>query len=318
MAQGFYEILGVDPGATGDAVHAAFQDQLAGLVRRLRAARKQGADVTILEGQERALKEAMAVLTDPVRRQRYDAYRRANRAGMPSSAEGMWGLAKDALVDPLAIASLDVLRQTTELNIGNPFTVAPQPRKWAQRPEAPPPPPTAPVAPAASAAPPPPSAPVVAPAVAPPRPAPAAPQAAPAPDPAIEITEQVEHRPEPRIAAPRVAPPQAAAAPEESAADAPVPTLPPMDDVHTIAGTYGMDGRFLRAVREMRKRTIEDVAEETRISLRYLHALESNDFDSLPAETFVRGYVKELTRALKIQEVDAVEGYLELYRQQRG
>jgi cytoskeletal protein RodZ len=91
-----------------------------------------------------------------------------------------------------------------------------------------------------------------------------------------------------------------------------------MDDVHTIAGTYGMDGRFLRAVREMRKRTIEDVAEETRISLRYLHALESNDFDSLPAETFVRGYVKELTRALKIQEVDAVEGYLELYRQQRG
>ena len=51
---------------------------------------------------------------------------------------------------------------------------------------------------------------------------------------------------------------------------------------------------------------------------RGVHALESNDFDSLPAETFVRGYVKELTRALKISEVDAVEGSLELYRQPRG
>ena len=89
-------------------------------------------------------------------------------------------------------------------------------------------------------------------------------------------------------------------------------------DVQGIAGTYGYDGRYLRAVRELRKRTIEDIAEETRISLRYLHALESNDFGRLPAETFVRGYVKELIRALKVDDANAVEGYLELYRQRRG
>lgn len=336
MAQGFYEILGVDQGATGDAIHAAYHDQLAQLVRRLRAARKQGADVTILEGQERALKEAMSVLTDPVRRQRYDAYRRANVAGMPTDAESMWGMAKDALVDPLAIASLDVLRQTTELNIGNPFTVAPQPRKWAQRPSGPPP------APPATAAPPP------------------LPPTPPPPDAAAEITDQVRvatpgptpsggpapaaepHVAEPRIAEPRVAeprvePPRVAPAVEPprvapavqpprvappaqpaAAATGPEQTAPVPDDVNGIAATYGYDGRFLRAVRELRKRTIEDVAEETRISLRYLHALESNDFGSLPAETFVRGYVKELTRALKIEHAEAVEGYLELYRQSRG
>ena len=324
MAQGFYEILGVEQGATGDAIHAAYHDQLAQLVRRLRAARKQGADVTILEGQERALKEAMSVLTDPVRRQRYDAYRRANVAGMPGDAESMWGMAKDALVDPLAIASLDVLRQTTELNIGNPFTVAPQPRKWAERPSGPPPVP-----------------PAAAPAAIPPPPMPSAP--APV-DVAAEVTDQVHQAPavdsanrlptqtseprvaepkggeprvaEPRVAEPRVAPPREATPP----ATAPTPTAmaPVPDDVNSIAGTYGFDGRFLRAVRELRKRTIEDVAEETRISLRYLHALESNDFGSLPAETFVRGYVKELTRALKIEHAEAVEGYLELYRQSRG
>ena len=52
--------------------------------------------------------------------------------------------------------------------------------------------------------------------------------------------------------------------------------------------------------------------------MRYLHAIESNDFDALPAETFVRGYVKELARAIEIQEVAVVEGYLALLRQLRG
>lgn len=321
MAQGFYEILGVDQSATGDAIHAAFHAQLAELVRRLRAARKQGADVTILEGQERALKEAMSVLTDPARRQRYDAYRKANLIGMPSSAESMWAMAKDALVDPLAIASLDVLRETTDLKIGNPFTVAPQPRKWAQRPDAPPPPPP----PAAAAPVPAPEPPVEvtdrlhtdAPPAAP-EPRVAEPRVA---EPRVAEPRVAEPRvAEPRVAEPRVAPPRVAppSAPAPAASTAPSPEPAAAGDVHSIAGTYGYDGRFLRAVRELRKRTIEDIAEETRISLRYLHALESNDFGSLPAETFVRGYVKELTRALEIDHADAVEGYLELYRQHRG
>jgi len=298
MSQGFYEILGVNQDATGDGIHTAYHDQLAGLVRRLRAARRQGADVTILESQERGLKEAMAVLTDPVRRQRYDAYRRANHEGMPDSAESMWNLAKDALVDPLAIASLEVLRKTTDLNIGNPFSVAPQPRKWAQRPTAPPKPP-----PSQS----------VQPSVAPTN------GASAKSDPSTEITEQVEEvqaRPQAQVAPPRATPPPA---PQSSSpAEAPDSADPVPNSVASIAEIYGLDGQFLRGVRELRMRTIEELADETRISLRYLHALESNDFDGLPAETFVRGYVKELTRALQINEVDAVEGYLELYRQQRG
>jgi len=298
MSQGFYEILGVNQDATGEGIHTAFHDQLAGLVRRLRAARRQGADVTILESQERALKEAMAVLTDPVRRQRYDAYRRANQEGMPDSAESMWGMAKDALVDPLAIASLEVLRKTTELNIGNPFSVAPQPRKWAQRPTAPPKPPP-------SQSPQPPVAPTNG--------------ASAKPDPSTEITDQVEHaqaRPQAQVAPPRAASTPAPQSAQPADPSAPAASAP--NSVAAIAETYGLGGQFLRSVRELRNRTIEELADETRISLRYLQALESDDFDSLPAETFVRGYVKELSRALQINEVDAVEGYLELYRQQRG
>jgi hypothetical protein len=294
MSQGFYEILGIEHQASSASIQAAFQDQLAELVRRLRAARRQGADVTILESKERSLKEAMEVLTDPVRRQRYDAYRRASRTGMPDSAEGMWAVAKDALVDPLAIASLDVLRATTDLNIGNPFTVQPKPRQWAQRQVQP------------TAAPP------TSPAVSPSGP-PVSNGHAPSVDPTMEITEQVKRTPaEPAVTthAPINSEPVVASPPPEPP--------PPLDDIVAIAGRFGLDGRFLSAVRELRKRSIDALADETRISNRYLHALESNDFDALPAETFVRGYVKELARALEIHEVDVVEGYLALFRQQRG
>ena len=121
--------------------------------------------------------------------------------------------------------------------------------------------------------------------------------------------ESVRVDPEPAVAAPPPAPEPAAEIPQEPAS---------LDDVEAIASRFGLDGRFLMAVRELRKRTLEELAEETRISLRYLHALEGNDFDALPAETFVRGYVKELSRALEIHEVDVVEGYLALYRQHRG
>jgi len=301
MAQGFYEILGVEHQASNAAIQAAYQDQLAELVRRLRAARKQGADVTILEGQERSLKEAVTVLTDPVRRQRYDAYRRASRHGMPNGAESMWEIAKDAIVDPLAISSLEVLRQTTDLNIGNPFKVQPKPRKWSQRPGA--------------------GAPKTTPGTTTPPPTPPT-QAKP--DPATEITEQIERTgplPEPAVSSNiesvRVEPEPVVSEPESVDAT-PEAEPAPLNDVAAIAGRFGLDGRFLMAVRELRKRTLEELADETRISLRYLHALEGNDFDALPAETFVRGYVKELGRALQIHEVDVVEGYLALYRQHRG
>jgi cytoskeleton protein RodZ len=60
------------------------------------------------------------------------------------------------------------------------------------------------------------------------------------------------------------------------------------------------------------------MAKETRISERYLHAIESNDFDSLPASTFVRGYVKEVARALDVSGAELVEGYMVLFSQHRG
>lgn len=55
-------------------------------------------------------------------------------------------------------------------------------------------------------------------------------------------------------------------------------------------------GEYLRCEREKRHITIEQVASATKINIKLLHALESDNFDSLPAKPFVRGFVTSYTR----------------------
>jgi cytoskeletal protein RodZ len=60
----------------------------------------------------------------------------------------------------------------------------------------------------------------------------------------------------------------------------PVPELPP-----TV-------GERLRAAREQKKLTLEDVAAQTRIPQRHLASIESAEWDSLPAPTYTIGFAK--------------------------
>src|SRR6185503_5896019 len=123
MPLGFYELLGIDPAARPEQVRGAYQNRLGELVRRMRAAKKAGADITVLEAQERTLREAMQVLSDPVRRRRYDAFRQAV-ASEALDGERLWAVARDALVDPAAVAAMQVLSRLTTLPVGAPFAKA--------------------------------------------------------------------------------------------------------------------------------------------------------------------------------------------------
>lgn len=125
MAQGLYELLGVPPAASREEVREAYQRRLADLVRRLRVARQQGADVSILESQETALREAMEILSDPGRRRRYDAFRSAAGLGLPEDVEALWAQGRGALVDPVAGVSLAVVRALTDLPVGDPIPEPP-------------------------------------------------------------------------------------------------------------------------------------------------------------------------------------------------
>jgi cytoskeleton protein RodZ len=59
-------------------------------------------------------------------------------------------------------------------------------------------------------------------------------------------------------------------------------------------------GRTLREARLGRGLTIEQVAQDTRISARFLEALEDEDFGALPAPVYVRGFLRSYANYLRV------------------
>jgi flagellar biosynthesis protein FlhG len=73
-------------------------------------------------------------------------------------------------------------------------------------------------------------------------------------------------------------------------------------------------GALLRKVREIRGLELSDISQRTKISERYLRALEEEQFTDMPAAVYVRGYVTEYARALRLDPQRAAESYLARYR----
>lgn len=61
-------------------------------------------------------------------------------------------------------------------------------------------------------------------------------------------------------------------------------------------------GDLLRSAREKAHFTLEDLAENTHIKLEYLAALEENNFDLLPAATFIKAYIRNYARLFALDE----------------
>ncbi|TVQ89012.1 MAG: helix-turn-helix domain-containing protein [Deltaproteobacteria bacterium] len=73
---------------------------------------------------------------------------------------------------------------------------------------------------------------------------------------------------------------------------------------------HGWSGALIRAVREARGLSLRDVGDATKISARYLEAIEADDFGQLPSSTFVKGYLREIARLLDLAESELIAGYL--------
>ena len=78
-----------------------------------------------------------------------------------------------------------------------------------------------------------------------------------------------------------------------------------------LVDEHGFSGTLLKKVRELQGQTLADLAGRTRISERYLQALEEEAADTLPSATFVRGYVREVARSLHIDPDPLVARYME-------
>jgi cytoskeletal protein RodZ len=69
-------------------------------------------------------------------------------------------------------------------------------------------------------------------------------------------------------------------------------------------------GEDLRRERELRQISLREVAEATKISLRYLEAMERNDFAGLPGGVFNRGFVRAYCQYIGVDPEGMVNSYL--------
>jgi cytoskeleton protein RodZ len=72
----------------------------------------------------------------------------------------------------------------------------------------------------------------------------------------------------------------------------------------------GNFGDWLRRQREVREISLRDIAERTKISFRYLEAMEADRFDLLPAPVFAKGFLREYARYVGLSPDDVVNHYL--------
>ena len=69
-------------------------------------------------------------------------------------------------------------------------------------------------------------------------------------------------------------------------------------------------GHILREARETKGYTLAEVQEQTRISLRFLEALEAGEYDVLPTAVHVRGFLRNYARFLGLDPEPLLNRYL--------
>jgi cytoskeletal protein RodZ len=68
-------------------------------------------------------------------------------------------------------------------------------------------------------------------------------------------------------------------------------------------------GAFLRAEREHKRMSLTEVSRVTRIPAASLASIESDRFDELPGEVFVRGFLKAYAQALGVVPAEVLARY---------
>ena len=93
------------------------------------------------------------------------------------------------------------------------------------------------------------------------------------------------------------------------------PTVDPFFAHHEadniVATEQEWSGRAIKRIRESKRVSIEDLADYTRISKNYLIALENDDYQKLPAVVYVRGFLQQVSKRLKLPADVVVLKYIQ-------
>lgn len=334
MTRGFYDQVGVAGDADLDEIKAAYGRSVAHLLRRREATVAQGGDTSALDLARRQLDEAWEVLSDPARRRRYDAMLAVAGDGLTASdLDDLWTRVAGAMIHPAVAAAARIVDATTTLSLsplpepprpvagrgssarhaGNAVTGATVDDEAITTPGR------------------------VTTSFGAPRPVPrvaAVPAASDVSTPGADVVPLRAGGPPLRVVRAREAPGdvvelptmptsagQATSAGTSPAASVPTPRptasvsvappTTPSGDVDQLVDTLGYSGALLRTMRERLGISIQTMSEQTRISARYLEAVEREDFAALPpAPAFVRGYVREMSRMLGLDVDRVVTGYM--------
>jgi len=69
-------------------------------------------------------------------------------------------------------------------------------------------------------------------------------------------------------------------------------------------------GPFLKRIREAYKISIEELSNTTKITKAYLNAIEADNFTKLPAPVYVRGFITQIAKALRLVPERVVPVYM--------
>jgi curved DNA-binding protein CbpA len=92
-------------------------------------------------------------------------------------------------------------------------------------------------------------------------------------------------------------------------------TNPEMEE--RIKNCAGVNGAWLKSVREYKRVSADEIMNVLKISKNYLTALEEDDVTRLPANVFVRGFVIQYGKALKLDHDKVATSYMEFLRSKR-
>lgn len=82
-----------------------------------------------------------------------------------------------------------------------------------------------------------------------------------------------------------------------------------------------IDGALLRKLRDLKNITIDEIMEFTKLSRKYVDAIERDDLEKLPAPVYVRGFVTQYAKALRLDTKTIAAGYMRNFqdlRESRG
>jgi len=87
-------------------------------------------------------------------------------------------------------------------------------------------------------------------------------------------------------------------------------TYLPFSEISIDVGDGPYEGKMLRQIREKMGVDLKTISLETRISLKILELIEEEAFDQLPAQVYLKGFLRGYAQCLGLEPKRVIEDYL--------